>query len=98
MVLREKGYSTAVGDEGGFAPDLSSNREALEVIMEAIIRAGYKEGKDIAIALDPAASVLRKTGSRFSYTFHRRRISRRRLGWVEAIDRKAGRENSIGGR
>lgn len=62
MVLREKGYSTAVGDEGGFAPDLSSNREALEVIMEAIIRAGYKEGKDIALALDPAASTFYEKG------------------------------------
>ena len=55
-VLREKGYSTAVGDEGGFAPDLSSNREAIRVIMEAIDRAGYKPGDDIALALDPAAS------------------------------------------
>lgn len=63
MVLREKGYSTAVGDEGGFAPDLSSNREALEVIMEAIIRAGYKEGKDIALALDPAASTFYEKGN-----------------------------------
>ncbi|GAI02943.1 unnamed protein product [marine sediment metagenome] len=54
-VLREKGYSTAVGDEGGFAPDLSSNREAIRVIMEAIDRAGYKPGDDIALALDPAA-------------------------------------------
>lgn len=56
MVLKKKGYNTAVGDEGGFAPNLSSNREALEAIMEAINRAGYKGGKDIALALDPAAS------------------------------------------
>ncbi len=55
-VLKEKGYSTAVGDEGGFAPDLSSNREPIEVIMEAICKAGYKPGEDIALALDPAAS------------------------------------------
>jgi len=56
MVLREKGYNTAVGDEGGFAPNLSSNMEALEVIMEAIEKAGYKGGQDVALALDPAAS------------------------------------------
>jgi len=62
VVLREKGYNTAVGDEGGFAPDLSSNREALEVIMEAISRAGYKAGEDIALALDPAASSFYKEG------------------------------------
>ncbi len=57
-VLKEKGYSTAVGDEGGFAPNLKSNEEALDVIMEAIDKAGYKAGEDIYIALDPAASEL----------------------------------------
>ncbi|MFW5711705.1 MAG: phosphopyruvate hydratase [bacterium] len=55
-ILKEKGYSTAVGDEGGFAPNLKSNEEALEVIMKAIEKAGYKAGDDIMIALDPAAS------------------------------------------
>lgn len=55
-VLKSKGYNTAVGDEGGFAPDLKSNEEAIEVILEAIEKAGYKVGSDIAIALDPAAS------------------------------------------
>jgi len=55
-VLKSKGYSTAVGDEGGFAPNLKSNEEALAVIIEAIIRAGYEPGKDIFIALDAAAS------------------------------------------
>ena len=55
-VLKSKGMNTSVGDEGGFAPDLKSNEEALEVIMEAIKKAGYKPGKDIFIALDPAAS------------------------------------------
>jgi enolase len=55
-VLKEKLYSTAVGDEGGFAPDLNSNEEALQVIMEAIDRAGYKPGADVCLALDPAAS------------------------------------------
>jgi len=55
-VLKGRGYSTSVGDEGGFAPSLKSNEEALEVILEAIHKAGYKAGKDAAIALDPAAS------------------------------------------
>jgi enolase len=55
-VLKKRGYSTAVGDEGGFAPSLKSNVEAIEVILEAITGAGYKPGEEIAIALDPAAS------------------------------------------
>ncbi|RMG38014.1 MAG: phosphopyruvate hydratase, partial [Methanobacteriota archaeon] len=55
-VLNSKGYNTAVGDEGGFAPDLKSNEEAVEVILEAIEKAGYKPGEDIYIALDPASS------------------------------------------
>ncbi len=58
QVLRAKGYSTAVGDEGGFAPDLKSNDEAVEVILEAIVKAGYKPGVDISICLDPAASEM----------------------------------------
>jgi enolase len=57
-VLKKRGYSTAVGDEGGFAPSLKSNVEAIEVILEAIELAGYKAGEEIAIALDPAASEL----------------------------------------
>jgi enolase len=55
-VLKKRSYSTAVGDEGGFAPNLKSNEEALEVLMEAIAKAGYKPGAQIGIALDPAAS------------------------------------------
>ncbi len=55
-VLHKRGYSTAVGDVGGFAPNMKSNEEALEVILEAIAKAGYKPGEQIAIALDPAAS------------------------------------------
>lgn len=55
-VLKKRGYSTAVGDEGGFAPNLKSNEEAIEVILEAITQAGYRPGADIGIALDPAAS------------------------------------------
>jgi enolase len=55
-VLKKRGYSTAVGDEGGFAPNLKSNDEALEVVMEAITKAGYKPGEQVGIAIDPAAS------------------------------------------
>jgi len=55
-VLQKKGYSTAVGDEGGFAPNLKSNEEAVEVVLEAITAAGYTPGKHICIALDPASS------------------------------------------
>jgi enolase len=55
-VLKKKGYNTAVGDEGGFAPDLKTNEEALQLILTAIEKAGYKPGQDIFIALDPAAS------------------------------------------
>jgi enolase len=55
-VLRKKGYNTAVGDEGGFAPSLKANAEAIELILEAIQQAGYKPGDEVAIALDPASS------------------------------------------
>ncbi|MBI1789082.1 MAG: phosphopyruvate hydratase [Acidobacteria bacterium] len=55
-VLKKRGYSTAVGDEGGFAPNCKSNEEALEVVLEAIEKAGYRVGGDVGIALDPAAS------------------------------------------
>ena len=61
-VLLEKGYSTAVGDEGGFAPNLKSNEEALELILQAIDQAGYKAGTDISIALDPASSEFYEDG------------------------------------
>ncbi|MCL0041593.1 phosphopyruvate hydratase [Peptococcaceae bacterium] len=61
-VLKTKNMNTAVGDEGGFAPSLSFNKEALEVIMEAIIKAGYRAGEDIFIALDVAATELYKDG------------------------------------
>ena len=61
-ILHKKGYSTSVGDEGGFAPNLRSNEEACELIVEAIQAAGYRPGKDIAIALDPAASSFFKDG------------------------------------
>src|SRR5271165_6551489 len=61
-VLKKKGYNTAVGDEGGFAPSVKSNVEAIEVVLEAIQQAGYKPGDEIAIALDPAASEFYQDG------------------------------------
>lgn len=61
-ILHDKKLSTAVGDEGGFAPDLKSNEEAVEVILAAIDKAGYKAGKDISIALDPASSSFYEDG------------------------------------
>jgi enolase len=61
-VLKGKGYSTSVGDEGGFAPALKSNEEAVELIIEAVQRAGYEPGKDVFVALDPAASEVFEDG------------------------------------
>jgi enolase len=61
-VLKKRGYNTAVGDEGGFAPSLKSNVEAIEVVLEAIQQAGYKPGEEIAIALDPASSEFFQEG------------------------------------
>ncbi|MGH8115304.1 MAG: phosphopyruvate hydratase, partial [Rhodanobacteraceae bacterium] len=62
QVLHARGLSTAVGDEGGFAPDLPSNEAAFEVIMEAIVRAGYVPGKDVALAVDAASSEFFRNG------------------------------------
>ncbi len=62
-VLRDRGLATGVGDEGGFAPDLPSNRAALEMVMEAIGRAAYRPGEDVAIALDPATTELYRDGA-----------------------------------
>ncbi len=61
-VLKEKGLSTAVGDEGGFAPDLKSNDQAVEMILAGIKKAGYRPGKDVVLALDPASSSFFKNG------------------------------------
>ncbi|MHB9040210.1 MAG: phosphopyruvate hydratase [Melioribacteraceae bacterium] len=61
-ILKKKNYSTGVGDEGGFAPNLKSNVEAVEVILEAIEKAGYKQGSDVSICLDPAASEMWEDG------------------------------------
>ena len=73
-VLAKKGYSTAVGDEGGFAPNLKSNDEAIESVLEAITQAGYKAGEQIGICLDPAASEFYEDGM---YVFKKSDKSRR---------------------
>jgi enolase len=73
-VLKAKGLSTSVGDEGGFAPNLKSNAEAVEVILEAIKKAGYKAGKDIFIALDPASTELFK-GNKYDLEGEGRKLS-----------------------
>jgi enolase len=73
-VLGKRGYSTAVGDEGGFAPNLKSNEEALELVMEAIAQAGYRPGEQIGICLDPAASEFFQDGA---YVFKKSDKSRR---------------------
>jgi enolase len=62
-VLRDRGLFTGVGDEGGFAPDLPSNRAALDVVMEAIAKAGFRPGEDVAIALDPATTEIYRDGA-----------------------------------
>ena len=73
-VLKEKGFSTAVGDEGGFAPDLKSNDQAVEMVLAGVKRAGYEAGKDIVLALDPASSSFFKNGK---YVFSKSDQSKR---------------------
>jgi len=80
-VLTSQGKSTSVGDEGGFAPDLGSNEEALEVILQAIEQAGYRPGDDVVLALDVAASELYRDGS---YVFHK--SSNQSLSAGEMVD------------
>jgi enolase len=68
-ILKKKGYATGVGDEGGFAPSLESNAEALDLVLEAVTQAGYTPGKEVFIALDPAASELwDETARRYEFT------------------------------
>jgi enolase len=67
-VLKQKGYSTNVGDEGGFAPSLRNNEEPIEAIMDAVVKAGYRPGEHVAIALDPASSEFYENGK---YVFAR---------------------------
>ncbi len=84
-VLHKRGLSTAVGDEGGFAPDLKSNAEAIELVLEAVAKAGFKPGKDVMIALDPAASEFYENGK---YEVEGKKISSDQMikiweGWVK---------------
>lgn len=81
-VLKDKNYNTSVGDEGGFAPDLKSNEEALKVILEAIEKAGYKLGEEISIALDPAASTFYDKDEKL----YNLRSEKRKLSSDEMID------------
>ncbi len=124
-VLKKRGYSTSVGDEGGFAPNLKSNEEALEVVLEGITKAGYKPGTEISIAIDPAASEFydEKTGKyifkksdksqrssdqmvkfwvkwveQYPIDQSRGRHGRKRLGRLEAFNRRLGEKDSVGGR
>ena len=88
-VLHKKGYNTGVGDEGGFAPQLKSNEEPIELILEAIHKAGYRPGKDVIIALDPAASEFFEDGA---YVFEKSDKSRKSPAqmvdfWKNLLDR-----------
>ncbi len=88
-VLKKKGYSTAVGDEGGFAPNLKSNEEAIETILAAIKAAGYKPGKDISICLDPAASEMWEKGAYVFYKSTGEKKSSEEMveHWVEWVNK-----------
>ncbi len=84
-VLKGRGYSTAVGDEGGFAPNLKSNEEAVETILEAIEKAGYSAGKDILLALDPAASEFYSNGKYVFKNSDNRELSSEEMAdyWID---------------
>ncbi len=82
-LLHKKGYATSVGDEGGFAPNLRSNDEAIEVILEAITKAGYQPGKNVKIALDPAMSELYDKDSK-EYVF--KKSTQQRLSTEKMVD------------
>jgi enolase len=88
-VLHKKGYNTGVGDEGGFAPQLTSNQEPIELILEAIHKAGYKPGKDVVLVLDPATSEFFEVGA---YVFEKSDKSRKSPAqmvdfWKNLLDR-----------
>jgi enolase len=87
-ILEERDLSTGVGDEGGFAPDLRANHEAVELLLEAITRAGYEPGRDVAIALDPAASEIRDDDDYVLASEDRRLSSTEMITlWAEWADR-----------
>jgi enolase len=85
-VLKKKGYSTSVGDEGGFAPSLKSNEEALDLILEATVAAGYKPEEDIVLALDVAASEMVQDGSYVMYKSSKeRRSAEQMVQWYASL-------------
>jgi len=88
-VLRSRGYSTGVGDEGGFAPNLKSNEEAIETILEAIGKAGYTAGENVMLALDPAASEFYKEGKYVFKKSDKRELSSEEMAafWTDWCDR-----------
>ena len=88
-VLKSRGYSTGVGDEGGFAPNLKSNEEAVETILEAIGKAGYNAGDNVMLALDPAASEFYQDGSYVFKKSDNRRLSSDEMAayWADWCDR-----------
>ena len=83
-VLKKKGYATSVGDEGGFAPNLRSNEEAVETILESINNAGYKPGTDVLLALDPAASEFYESSGGGAYVF--KKSDKRKLTSEAMVD------------
>ncbi len=88
-ILKEKGYKTSVGDEGGFAPDLSSNEEAFILIMEAIQKAGYRPGKDVALGIDAAASEFYQNGFYYLKAEKRaKRTSDEMIDYYESLIKK----------
>jgi enolase len=91
-VLKERGLSTAVGDEGGFAPNLNGTEDALETIVKAITIAGYKPGSDVTIALDPASSEFYKDGiynySKFEGPKGARKTSKEQVDYLEKLINK----------
>ena len=88
-VLKEKGYATLVGDEGGYAPALKTNEEAVEIILEAIEKAGYKPGEDVAIALDPAASEFYEEEGVYHLRTENRKLTSQEMVafWVDWVNK-----------
>ena len=84
-VLKSKGLNTAIGDEGGFAPNLSSNEEAIQMIISGIEKGGYKPGKDIAIVLDPAASEFYEDGKYLMKADNKKLSSQEMVGFYENL-------------
>jgi enolase len=88
-ILKAKGYKTSVGDEGGFAPDLDSNEEAFSLIVDAIRKAGYRPGRDVALGIDAAATEFHRNGSYFLKAEKKaKRTSAEMIGYYESLIKK----------